>query len=451
MSKNFSNIQKAFAGSCAVNVLRVASAAAKTETVVIGADVFEVNVGLGVTAGRLAIDVSANGTKSTGTLTQTANPGNGETVVLGSVTYTFKTTLTGAANEILIGATCAASMTNLISAVMGTAGSGSTYGTGTVANSLVNAAEGSDVAATGTLTSDNTAPSDGDTVTIGTKVYTFKTALTPTEGQVLINSTADAALLNLIRAINHTGTPGTDYQCAAANAFVSAAASVTSHAFAVTALTAGGAGNLIASTETSAHLSWGAATLTGGSDKVTVTAVETGTGGDSLATTETLANGSFGGATLSGGVQPTAGNFVDAALIAIGRLNTQRLGAVKIGTNELLVFTLEASNRTLACTETLAGSNNAWAAAAMYGGQNAAAKKFEIATRTPNAQEVTLGNLHFYLPFTAANVLVHVVDSTGKAVAWDGVWTVTGRRVTLDNSGSTDWSATTPVTVFASE
>lgn len=123
--------------------------------------------------------------------------------------------------------------------------------------------------ATGTLTSDNTAPSDGDTVTIGTKVYTFKTTLTPTEGQVLINSTADAALLNLIRAINHTGTPGTDYSVAAANAFVSAASSVTSHAFAVTALTPGPAGNSIATTETSAHLSWGAATLTGGANDAT--------------------------------------------------------------------------------------------------------------------------------------------------------------------------------------
>lgn len=123
--------------------------------------------------------------------------------------------------------------------------------------------------ATGTLTSDNTAPSDGDTVTIGTKVYTFKTTLTPTEGQVLINSTADAALLNLIRAINHSGTPGTDYSVAAANAFVSAATSVTSHAFAVTALSPGPAGNSIATTETSAHLSWGGATLTGGADDAT--------------------------------------------------------------------------------------------------------------------------------------------------------------------------------------
>lgn len=126
-----------------------------------------------------------------------------------------------------------------------------------------------DAPATGTLTSDATAPSDGDTVTIGTKVYTYKTTLTPTEGQVLINGGADAALLNLIRAINHSGTPGTDYFVAVANTQVSAATSVTSHAFAVTALANGTAGNAIATTETSSHLSWGAATLSGGVDVAT--------------------------------------------------------------------------------------------------------------------------------------------------------------------------------------
>jgi len=89
--------------------------------------------------------------------------------------------------------------------------------------------------ATATLTSTNVNVSDGDTVKIAEKVYTFKTALTPTEGQVLIGADADASLLNLIRAINHTGTPDTDYKCAAAHPTVTAAASVTAHAFAVTA------------------------------------------------------------------------------------------------------------------------------------------------------------------------------------------------------------------------
>lgn len=118
---------------------------------------------------------------------------------------------------------------------------------------------------TGTLTWDNAAgPANNDTVTIGSKTYTFKTALTPTEGEVLLNGGGDAALLNLIRAINHSGTPGTDYKCAAANTQVTAATSVTSHAFAVTAIVPGISGDAIATTDTAANLSWGAATLTGG-------------------------------------------------------------------------------------------------------------------------------------------------------------------------------------------
>lgn len=122
-------------------------------------------------------------------------------------------------------------------------------------------------AATGTLTSDNTAPSDGDTVTIGTQVYTARTALTAstTANEVLINSTADAFLLNLIRAINKSGTPGTDYgSLTVKNSDVTAATSVTAHAFVVTAIVAGGVGNNVATTDTSAHLSWGQTTLTGG-------------------------------------------------------------------------------------------------------------------------------------------------------------------------------------------
>jgi hypothetical protein len=118
--------------------------------------------------------------------------------------------------------------------------------------------------ATGTITSNNTNVSNNDTVTIGTKTYTFKTTLTPAEGEVLRGADADASLLNLIRAINHSGTPDTDYKCAAANADVTAATSVTSHSFAITARESGLDGNSIATTTTAATLSWGAATLTGG-------------------------------------------------------------------------------------------------------------------------------------------------------------------------------------------
>lgn len=130
-------------------------------------------------------------------------------------------------------------------------------------------AQTGDVAATGTLTSNNTNVSNNDTVTIGTTVYTYKTTLTGAQGEVLIGASADASLLNLIRAINHSGTPGTDYTMSLAHPLVSAATSVTSHAFAVTARTTGIAGNSIATTETAATLSFGGATLASGVDPAT--------------------------------------------------------------------------------------------------------------------------------------------------------------------------------------
>lgn len=66
------------------------------------------------------------------TLTSTGVALNDETVVVGSRTYTFKTTLTGAANEVLIGANASASLDNLKAAINGAAGAGSTYGRNTV-------------------------------------------------------------------------------------------------------------------------------------------------------------------------------------------------------------------------------------------------------------------------------------------------------------------------------
>lgn len=122
------------------------------------------------------------------------------------------------------------------------------------------------------LTSNNTNVSNNDTVTLGAKTYTFKTALTPTEGEVLIGGNADASLLNLIRAVNRTGTPDTDYKCAAVHPTVSASASVTNHTVTFTAKTAGLTGDTLASTEAATTLSFPYTTLTGGGEVTVDTA-----------------------------------------------------------------------------------------------------------------------------------------------------------------------------------
>jgi hypothetical protein len=126
-------------------------------------------------------------------------------------------------------------------------------------------------AATRVLTNGNAvAPSDGDKLTIAGKQYTFKDTLTPTEGEVLINTTADAATLNLLRAINHSGTADTDYKCAAANANVSSSTSVVSHAITLTALVGGTAGNALTITQDTGTSFTVLSPMTGGLDADTV-------------------------------------------------------------------------------------------------------------------------------------------------------------------------------------
>lgn len=86
------------------------------------------------------------GERATGILTYTAQPANNDTVVLGSITYTYKTTLTGASNEVLIGGAEINTMRNLANAVNGGTGEGTTYGNGTSPNTTA------DICISGALT-----------------------------------------------------------------------------------------------------------------------------------------------------------------------------------------------------------------------------------------------------------------------------------------------------------
>jgi len=87
------------------------------------------------------------------TLTSDATaPSNNDTVTftgtldgtLLTEVYTYKTTLTGAANEVLIGASAAAALDNIKSAINDSGTEGTHYGTGTVASVLVNATTNTD-------------------------------------------------------------------------------------------------------------------------------------------------------------------------------------------------------------------------------------------------------------------------------------------------------------------
>ena len=139
---------------------------------------------------------------------------------------------------------------------------------------------GASVQATGTISDLSALPADGDTVTIGNKIYKFKTELTPLEGEVLIDTTEALTLANLKSAINLSSGNGTTYYCAAANDEV-VATTLTSTALTVQSKARGTAGNSIVLTTTSTNITVsGSGTLSCGVNATTdiiVTLVATGT------------------------------------------------------------------------------------------------------------------------------------------------------------------------------
>jgi hypothetical protein len=129
--------------------------------------------------------------------------------------------------------------------------------------------------ATGTITSTGVNVTADDTVLVDTKTYTFKDALTPTEGEVLKGASAEASLANLKAAINHGGTPDTDYSCAAAHPTVEGTG-LTSTELTLLALSAGVAGNAIDLVVTAVTLSASAAHLAGGLSPATAAQISAG-------------------------------------------------------------------------------------------------------------------------------------------------------------------------------
>lgn len=151
----------------------------------------------------------------------------------------------------------------------------------------------------------------------------------------------------------------------------------------------------------------------------------------------------------SGGLTPV---LAGASLVAAINANTKlKITAKAISANEILIASRTGkAGRQLACTETLAGANNAWAAALMYGGSDVF-KAMQIQSRAVNATEVALAAMRFAFTFNPVSALVQVRTAAGAPKAWGGTTTLTGDRVDLANTGSTDLAATDVVTVFAGE
>lgn len=106
--------------------------------------------------------------------------------------------------------------------------------------------------------------SNGDTVTIGGKVYTFQTTLTDVDGNVDIGADDDGTAANLAAAINLGAGAGTAY-AASMTKHPSVTAVAVTNAVTVTAISGiKGVGNAITISEASTNLVWAPLTTLGG-------------------------------------------------------------------------------------------------------------------------------------------------------------------------------------------
>lgn len=257
------------------------------------------------------------------TLTISGAISDGETVVIGAITYRFKDTMTQA-YDVKIGASDAITLDNLKAAINGTGTAGVEYFAGTVAHTLVIAHTNTDttqqvvsrtigtgnnaLGTTETMTNGSWADTTlgggtGDsepgvatsaaTITIGARTYTAVLNLAETFGlaavadQILWETSEAVFLDNLKLAVNAGSGAGTKY-----------GTGTTAHEF------------VIASTNTNTVQTFFARVI--------------GTTSNALATTTTLANYAFADTTLGGGTgNSNPGVALTAATITIdGRVYT---------------------------------------------------------------------------------------------------------------------------------
>lgn len=153
------------------------------------------------------------GAAAVGTLTGTTIAAD-DTVTIEGVTYTFIAALTAPAvpGEVLVGVSDSASLDNLISAINGTAGAGTTYGTGTTAQTTCTASAGA--GDTLTLTAD-TVGAGGNAIETTASLTSGDwgaatlengvTATTAVAGQVMYDSTN---IYIALAAVTATSTAG---------------------------------------------------------------------------------------------------------------------------------------------------------------------------------------------------------------------------------------------------
>ena len=240
------------------------------------------------------LTLTGNATKgdlALGCLDYTGNAVNGEIVTIGSNVYTYKTAITEAEGDVLIGVDQQASLENLTAAINFGVGKGVVYSNSTKPHPDVEATStpdsievcakvvgvaGNSIITTDTLTNASWVDPtllfglDPDTVTVGDETYTFvDPLLNIIEGQsqsnkVLVGSTASNSLDNLIAAINGGSGLGATYSEATTKNLKASAAAGAGDTIDLTSLVPGTDGNNVVTVSSMFEGSFGAATLENG-------------------------------------------------------------------------------------------------------------------------------------------------------------------------------------------
>jgi hypothetical protein len=323
----------------------------------------------------ISILINDDPVASTGTITwdNAVAIANNDTVVVNGRTYTFKTTLTGAVDEVLIqtgGDDALANLRALINSGRASVSAGGVLTSDNVlptnndqvvigAKTYVMKSTLTEVKAGGVLTSDQTNPAEGNKVVVGNITYIFTESLSSfMPNYVKIGATAIVTMANLVKAINKDAGISVAYGIGTEANPDFTAVHTSDYVVTVSAIIPGLAGNAFAKTETSSHLDWdgSGSVMTGGIASV---ANEVKIGADANATLQNLKDACNGT-----GTKGTQYSYVTVASTEI------LAGAIDTGTHALTVSAILAgtAGNSLAKTENSTHLDWDGAGAVMTGG-----------------------------------------------------------------------------------
>ncbi len=264
-----------------------------------------------VAAETLDIDASPGGrytwvtalteAKAVSSLTLTGNFTDGNSVLIGATTYTFRETV-GAAYTVHIGANAEATIDNLVAAINKAAGEGTDYGTGTVVHPTVTAVKGAadrmDITAKSIGVAGNAIDTEEFSSVASWTGAHMASGVDSIAREVVVAGTAEGNVDNLVAACIATTGSGTTFSSA-----------TTAHA--TCDVTKGSASTVVA------------------------TAKSYGIAGDAITVAQAMTNATWSHAHLEGGVDVGGANAVlcSTAETSIDNLVLAITGGAGIGTN----------------------------------------------------------------------------------------------------------------------